>query len=199
MGLIEGVLGVLFGRGGNVVRETAEVFRANAEKSAEREARLSEASLAQFAAEFAGQRAGLFDRFVDGLNRLPRPALALGTVGLFAAAMVDPVWFSSRMQGIALVPEPMWWLMGAIVSFYFGARHLSKTQDFQRSIAGTLAHTGEVTRNIAALRALEAGSGSASGEAVVGQADTGRDAETTLEAIAPSDNAALDDWRRSNG
>jgi hypothetical protein len=199
MGLIDGVLGVLFGRGGNVVRETAEVFRANAEKSAEREARLSEASLAQFAAEFAGQRPGLFDRFVDGLNRLPRPALALGTVGLFGAAMVDPVWFSSRMQGIALVPEPMWWLMGAIVSFYFGARHQSKTQDFQRSIAGTLAHTGEVTRNIAALRALEAGSGSAADEAIVGQADSGRDAETTLGATAPSGNPALDDWRRSGG
>jgi hypothetical protein len=199
MGLIDGVLGVLFGRGGNVVRETAEVFRANAEKSAEREARLSEASLAQFAAEFAGQRPGLFDRFVDGLNRLPRPALALGTVGLFGAAMVDPVWFSSRMQGIALVPEPMWWLMGAIVSFYFGARHQSKTQDFQRSIAGTLAHTGEVTRNIAALRALEAGSGTAADEAIVGQADSGRDAETTLGATAPSGNPALDDWRRSGG
>ena len=26
------------------------------------------------------------------------------------------------MQGLALVPEPLWWLMGAIVSFYFGAR-----------------------------------------------------------------------------
>ena len=24
--------------------------------------------------------------------------------------------------GLALVPEPLWWLLGAIVSFYFGAR-----------------------------------------------------------------------------
>ena len=196
MGLIGGILSTLFGTGGgNVVRETAEVFRANAEKSAEREARLSEAALAQFAAEFAGQRPGLFDRFVDGMNRLPRPALALGTVGLFVAAMVNPVWFSSRMQGIALVPEPMWWLMGAIVSFYFGARQQAKAQEFQRSVAGTLAHTTEVTRNIAALRALEAGSG----EVLVGVADSGRDAETTLEATVPSDNPALDAWRRGRG
>lgn len=26
------------------------------------------------------------------------------------------------MDGLALVPEPLWWLMGAIVSFYFGSR-----------------------------------------------------------------------------
>jgi hypothetical protein len=197
MGLIDRVLGVLFGGAGNVVKETAEVFRENAEGRAVREARLSEAALLQFAAEFAGQRPGLFDRVIDGLNRLPRPALALGTVGLFVAAMVDPVWFSARMQGIALVPEPMWWLLGAIVSFYFGARHQAKAQDFQRSIAGTLARTGEVTRNIAALRALE--TGAEAGESAAGQADTGRDAEATLGATAPSDNPALDDWRRSHG
>ena len=193
MGLIDRVLGVLFGGAGNVVRETAEVSRENAEGRAVREARLSEAALAQFAAEFVAPKPGLFDRMIDGLNRLPRPALALGTLGLFVAAMVDPVWFAARMQGVALVPEPMWWLMGAIVSFYFGARHQAKAQDFQRALAGTLARTGEVTRNLAALRALEAGAD----ETGAGQADTGPDAEATIETLAPSDNPALDDWRRS--
>jgi hypothetical protein len=28
--------------------------------------------------------------FVNGLNRLPRPFMALGTIGLFVFAMVDP-------------------------------------------------------------------------------------------------------------
>jgi hypothetical protein len=193
MGLIDKVLGALFGGAGNVVKETAEVFRENAEGRAVRDAALSQAALAQFAAEFAAARPGLFDRMIDGLNRLPRPALALGTLGLFVAAMVDPVWFSSRMQGVALVPEPLWWLMGAIVSFYFGARHQAKAQDFQRALSGTLARTSEVTRNLAALRALEAGAG----EAEAGQADTGRDAEATMDTLVPSDNPALDDWRRS--
>jgi hypothetical protein len=193
MGLIEKVLGVLFGGAGNVVKETAEVFRENAEGRAVREAELSQAALTQFAAEFAAARPGLFDRMIDGLNRLPRPALALGTLGLFVSAMVDPVWFASRMQGVALVPEPLWWLMGAIVSFYFGARHQAKTQDFQRALTGTLARTGEVTRNLAALRALDAGAG----EAEAGQADTGPDAEATMGTLAPSDNPALDDWRRA--
>ncbi len=82
------------------------------------------AVLGQLAAEFAQTSVSPFDRFVNALNRLPRPALALGTLGLFIYAMVDPVSFASRMQGLALVPEPLWWLLGAIVSFYFGAREL---------------------------------------------------------------------------
>jgi hypothetical protein len=218
MGLIDRVLGVLFGGAGNVVRETAEVFRENAEGRAVREARLSEAALAQFAAEFVAPRPGLFDRLIDGMNRLPRPALALGTLGLFVSAMVDPVWFAGRMQGVALVPEPLWWLMGAIVSFYFGARHQSKGQEFQRSIAASLSRTGEVVRNLEALRALEAGAApetppgemaptfaeeiapfAAPLEAVVAQADTTTDAEATLSVTAPSGNAALDEWKRRRG
>ncbi|MGC9368387.1 MAG: holin family protein [Paracoccaceae bacterium] len=177
MGLIDGMFTLLFGNGRNVVRDTAEVFRENAEGAAARAAGLHEAVLEQFAAEFARPRRGLFDRMIDGLNRLPRPALALGTVGLFAAAMTDPIWFAARMQGIALVPEPLWWLLGAIISFYFGARHQAKGQEFQRSIAETMTRASEVTGNLHALRALEAGAGAPPAPE---QAER---------------NAALEDWR----
>ena len=37
-------------------------------------------------------------------------------------AMVDPVSFGNRMVGLNMVPEPLWWLLGAVVGFYFGAR-----------------------------------------------------------------------------
>ncbi len=170
MGLVAAIFNLLFGGGRNLVKDTVEVFRENTEAGAEREARYRAAALGQFASEFALERKGLFDRFMDGLNRLPRPALALGTLGLFVAAMVDPIWFASRMQGIALVPEPLWWLLGAIVSFYFGARHQMKGQEFQRSIALTMARVGNVTSNLAALAALQGGA--------------------VQEA-----NPALDDWR----
>jgi len=138
MGLIGQVMSLFFGDGRNAVAETVEVFRANAEKSAQRDADLNTETLRQFAAEFAHPRKGMFDRLIDGVNRLPRPMLALGTIGLFVSAMFDPVWFASRMEGIILVPEPLWWLMGAIVSFYFGARHQAKGQEFQRSVAQTV-------------------------------------------------------------
>lgn len=159
MGLIERVFSLLFGGGRNMVRDTAEVFFENSEAGAARQAQLRGTVLEQFAAEFAQPRKGVFDRVIDGLNRLPRPALALGTLGLFISAMVDPIWFAARMQGIALVPEPLWWLLGAIISFYFGARHQAKGQDFQRSIAETMTRAGEVTGNLRALEALSVGAG----------------------------------------
>ncbi|ATI42233.1 carboxylesterase [Pacificitalea manganoxidans] len=156
MGLIDGMMTLLFGSGRNVIRDTAEVFRENAEAGAVRAAAHQDAALAQFAAEFAQARVGRFDRMMDGLNRLPRPLLAFGTIGLMAMAMVDPIWFAARMQGIALVPEPLWWLMGAIVSFYFGARHQAKSQAFQSSISQTLARAPQVRASLADLQALAA-------------------------------------------
>lgn len=138
MGLIEQVFSLVFGSGRNVVRDTVEVFRPNAEAQADRDHQRYGASLNQFAAEFYAPQRGWFDRLMDALNRVPRPAMALGTLGLFVAAMVDPDWFSARMIGLALVPEPLWWLLGAIVSFYFGARHQAKGQEFQRDLAERL-------------------------------------------------------------
>jgi len=63
--------------------------------------------------------------------------MAFGVLGLFIAVMVDPIWFANRMAGLSLVPEALWWLLGAIVSFYFGALHQSKSfeiraQDMQK-------------------------------------------------------------------
>ncbi|PWE33073.1 methionine synthase I [Maritimibacter sp. 55A14] len=124
MGVIGTVLGGLFGAGRNVITETAEVFTPNATRRMELGHEAFTAVLDQAAAEYAQAPAGGFDRFVNGLNRLPRPALALGTLGLFAYAMADPPGFAERMQGLAHVPEPLWWLLGAIVSFYFGAREM---------------------------------------------------------------------------
>lgn len=153
MGLIERLLTVIFGGGGNIIRETAEVFLPNAEAGEVRSARMREAALQQFAAEFAVSQRGLFDRIMDGINRLPRPALALGTLCLFLSAMFDPVWFAARMAGIALVPEPLWWLLGVIVSFYFGARHQAKGFEFNRALALTLTQAPRIAREIRALEA----------------------------------------------
>lgn len=188
MGLIGRVLAAVFGNGRNAVKETVEVFRQNAEGAAMREAARQRAALSQFGDEFVIPAPGRFDRIMDGVNRLPRPALALGTLGLFVSAMVDPIWFAARMQGIALVPEPLWWLLGAIVTFYFGARYQVKGQVFQRSIAETMLRTGQVSDNIAALRALSGARAEGGAKAalrphvIVGQGESGP-------------NAALEEWR----
>ena len=189
MGLIERLISVVFGGQTNIVRETVEVFRENAEAGAQRSAGVQGQAMTQFGAEFLVPRKGAFDRFMDGLNRLPRPALALGTLGLFVSAMVAPLWFSERMQGIALVPEPLWWLLGVIVSFYFGARHQLKSQDFQREIVGSVARVPEVLRNINSIRELHFDS--------VAVADTAPDATLSMAAVKADGNAALEAWKRA--
>ncbi len=129
----------MLGDGGNIIRTTAEMFRENAENRGVRAAAANADAMKQFALEFQGTRPGLFDNFIDCLNRMPRPAMALGTIALFVSAMVAPEWFAERMAGLALVPEPLWWLLGVIVSFYFGARYQVKSQEFRREVMVTQA------------------------------------------------------------
>ena len=109
---------------GAAAGRVAEVFVPNATERQRLSASAQRAALNQHGEEFQHGRIGRFDRVVNGLNRLPRPFLAFGTLGLFVFAMVDPPRFADRMVGLNEVPEPLWWLLGAIVSFYFGAREL---------------------------------------------------------------------------
>lgn len=107
---------------GQAAKGLAEVFTPSATRGLELQAETQTAALNQMEAEFGLPALGRFDRFVNGLNRLPRPMLAFGTIGLFIHAMADPAGFAARMQGLNAVPEPLWWLLGAVVAFYFGAR-----------------------------------------------------------------------------
>ena len=107
---------------GDAAKGLAEVFTPSATRRMELSAQAQIAALDEHGAEFRIPGDGWFDRAINGLNRLPRPMLAFGTLGLFVFAMVDPPRFAARMVGLNYVPEPLWWLLGAVVSFYFGAR-----------------------------------------------------------------------------
>lgn len=107
---------------GQAATGMAEVFTQNATRRMELDEEAYARAIAQHGQEFMVPRAGWFDNVVNGLNRLPRPLLALGTMALFIYAMVEPAGFGLRMVGLQQVPEPLWWLLGAIVGFYFGAR-----------------------------------------------------------------------------
>ncbi len=159
MGLIGNLFNLVFGNGRNVLVETAGAFLENAESGAARSKDVQLAAMAAHSAEFYPTQRGWFDRVMDGVNRLPRPMMALGCLGLMISAMVNPIWFAERMTGIALVPEPLWWLLGVIVSFYFGARHQAKGQEFQRSIAETMVHVPSVVENLQHLQSLKPSTG----------------------------------------
>jgi hypothetical protein len=142
-----GVIGALLGADktiaavGDAARGVAEVFTPSATRRMELSAEAQMAALRQLGTEYQLTPQGWFDRFVNGINRLPRPLLAFGTLGLFVYAMIDPESFARRMIGLNAVPEPLWWLLGAIVGFYFGAReaHYFRTRpvDATGAPAGT--------------------------------------------------------------
>jgi hypothetical protein len=188
MGVMQ-ILASLFGDGRNVVAETAGIFRENSEAGAQRRADYAQAALTQHAAEFQIERKGFFDRMMDGLNRLPRPLIVVATFSLFASSMFDPIWFAERMQGLALVPEPLWWLAGTIVTFYFGGRFQVKAQEFRAAAKQTAELVPQVLENISRIRTLRHTS--------PGVADTGTDAGLSVAVIAASENEAVREWREA--
>jgi hypothetical protein len=187
MGLIGRILGM-----GGAAREigaavggVAEVFVGNrAERDAAAEARL-DTVVGEFGSEFTAGGSTWFDGLVDGLNRLPRPMLALSTLGLFAYSMAEPAGFALRMEGLALVPEPLWWLLGAIVSFYFGARELH----YQRTRAGAAPSRAVPAAGVRAAAPV------AEALAAAIPAVTA----TVVDRADPDFNAAVEEWRRLGG
>jgi hypothetical protein len=213
MGLIGHILGAgrAAGQIGDAVGGVAEVFVGNRAARDAAEHASVQGSREQYAGEFALPRETWFDRAVDGLNRLPRPMLALGTLGLFVYAMAAPDGFARRMEGLGLVPEPLWWLLGAIVSFYFGARELHYQR--VRSVKAVLApFASPLARPAAARQPDRPGIGedepAAAPAATVGPATVGPAgpvarfvgaAPDEIRADDPDFNAAVEEWRRSTG
>ena len=185
-----GIISTLAGLGG-LMRDAGQlttVVRGNKGEEAKAEHLEHMAALSQLGSEFAIERTSWFDILIDGLNRLPRPALAMGTLGLFIYAMADPIGFASRMQGLELVPDPLWWLLGAIVSFYFGARELHYFRDRRPKVS--LDNLMDVTRRrdiIEGMRPIEPGAP----ESV----DPPRVERSAVRDQGVDGNAALEAWR----
>lgn len=120
----------LFGGGRNVVTETVEVFRENAEKGAQREADYRNAALVQYAAEFhqRNNRTAI-DAFADALNRLIRPAITIAAFYPLYATVRDPETMALVWNAIATLPAGYWAILSLIVPFYFGGRMQAKALD----------------------------------------------------------------------
>ena len=172
------LLKLLFGGGANVLRDTVEVFRPNAEASASRAFDLDSATLAQLSSEFhQRQNRTWFDALVDGLNRLPRPVMVITVFGLLIWTAIDPIRMAEVFTAWAIIPVGLWTIIGVIVSFFFGGRAQIKNHDFQREFAATLTSAPQVMENLQAIHGLR---------------DEGaRDGPAEPQASNP----ALQDWR----
>lgn len=191
MGLLSKVFnigGVVQKIGGSLV-QGAEVFKVNQTEKMKHDAARFQTAMSQFEGEFAQKHESRFERFVNALNRLPRPFLALGTIALFIFAMADPAGFTIRMNGLSAIPEPLWWLLGAIVGFYFGARELHHFRVERPKIRSIDAHEKAHSRGN--------NSKSHSGDRGIIPdpiPDPGDKGGAGRQAIEPSGNAAIDEW-----
>ena len=179
-------------------KDLVEVFKPNAEKEAKRRhverLNLSEqdrASLEQFAAEFRSTRTSTaWDSFIDGLNRLPRPLITLGILGLFILAPVDPIRFLEIARAYQVMPDGFWALLSVIIAFYFGGR-MQLTSQKMKITGGTLDAAKDIVKTRKTLREL-----SAEGEAVVKPVVL-KPGEN--ERPASSKNRVVEEWLRRNG
>ncbi len=123
-----------------------------------------------------------YDRLLDGLNRLPRPIMVLGSLALVATGLIAPDWFAARMDTLSRMPEGLWWLIGGVVSLHFGARYQHHAQAYGREIVEVAA--------AAAPRPVPATNAGTPAAAM-----TEPDAALTLDTLSTGPNAAIDDWR----
>lgn len=183
MGLINWLIGGGAQGVAKAVETTAGAFIPNAERDAQRQAERFISVQEASTAGYGGQ--GWFNGLVDALNRLPRPMMAFGVIALFANAMFDPVSFASRMVGLQAMPPEMWWLVGAVVSFYFGARELQKSRK-----AKPITQIVQEIKQIDALKVRDDKTPGVADDASPGASIAISSGEVT------SGNAAIKDWKR---
>lgn len=141
----------------------------------------------QFGAEFADrQHRTWWDSFIDGLNRLPRPAMALGVMGIFVWASADPVGFAAAAQAWALIPDEMWVVLGAVIAFFFGDRTLLSAR---RSRAPTADQVQAVLATRARLEALTPAA----------PVDPGRYEREMADRDKPLSDEVIREWNRRHG
>jgi hypothetical protein len=175
-------------------KELIEVFKPNAETSAQRDhverLALNEqdlASLRQFAAEFHDRASRTWwDSLIDGLNRLPRPLITFGVLAFFVLAPLEPVKFLEVAKVYQIMPDGFWALLSVIVAFYFGGRMQLKRQDMAAKGGALL-----VAREILERRRAESAGAVATAPPTLSGA-----AEPAGGSMA---NRVVEEWRRRQG
>lgn len=143
----------------------------------------------QFGAEFVDrQNRTWWDSFIDGLNRLPRPAMALGVIGIFVWASADPVGFAAAAQAWALIPDEMWIVLGAVITFFFGDRTLLAARRSRGPTPDQVQAVLDTRRKLAVMRTEAQAS-----------VDPDRYEREMADKDAPLSDAVIREWNRRHG
>lgn len=125
---------------------------------------------------------GLFDRFVNAVNRLGRPLLLIGAVAFFMWGISNPTHFVTVMQAFAKTPE---WISTAIIlviSIFGSGRIISdvKKRQTMKMQAGEQPTEPEVAETPVSNRTFD------------NLEDEGEDVDKL-----PPENSAIDEWKNN--
>lgn len=142
----------------------------------------------QMASEFQyrGDRTW-FDSLIDGLNRLPRPVIAFGTIGLFVWCIVDPSEFTVAMLALGVMPEWLAIVIAQVILLYMGGRMLN---DWKMGKAASADQVRQVLSLQNEVRAIK-GAGKDSSPIPEDQFDS-----EMRNTAKPMSNAAIQEWNR---
>lgn len=123
---IDAITGLIKGTGG-AVSGVVKVFKGS---KAERDQQGHDKFISTqnaFSAEFNNRNnRNWWDSLWDGFNRMPRPVMVVMCLGYFVLAYYNQVEFQKLNISLDTIPDNMWFILGAIISFYFGSRHFHK-------------------------------------------------------------------------
>jgi len=71
---------------------------------------------------------GAWDKFVDGLNRLPRPIGTFGVYALIGTAIFSPETYMNVMVSLAATPDMMFVVYLTIIGFWFGGKLIQQSK-----------------------------------------------------------------------
>lgn len=184
MGLRPIITSLLGSGGAQAATTLVEAIRGNVENAAQRGADFDVAALQQFAAEFANPRESAFDRIVNGLNRLPRPLIVLGVLALLIMPVARPSLAAEVFTAWAIIPNPVWVIVTVVITFFFGGRMQVADLNFTRELTAAATALPGIIQQVEALREFTSDTPRV--------ADTGADAEVTIEVVQPDLNPALE-------
>ncbi len=112
---------------GKTINNGIEIFKGNKKERDQYDHQENIETQKTYSSEFHNRNnRTLFDSFIDGVNRIPRPAFVLLIIFYFILSYKNPEEFQVLNLGLQTVPENMWVVLGVIITFYFGARELNK-------------------------------------------------------------------------
>ena len=127
------IISQLIGSANNVIKT---IFGSKSDRDAQQHLEHMGAQ-GQFSKEFInhGSSRTWWDSLWDGLNRMPRPVMVILVLWYLVISYNDPIMFQKINVALDTIPDQMWYILSAIIAFYFGARELSKSREQKMALS----------------------------------------------------------------